>query len=591
MSRYELDPRTGMMVPKKDDTLRLTMRMGGTCVEYDKFGISFIIMKKNDKIEYARGLDRRGVKRFDYTKSMMIANYLKRVQPHSKYTDYRWFCVSCPNPKDVDESLESSDMDKLTALVEQYGIENVKQMFHINEDDWFDLERAHSTQGETVGTKMHGVGGFIKALPSAIISAVICWPVALLNLIGALHIRAEERWKKSLLNPNVWKDYIMTPYTKDGKSKSRKLSQKEFDRLSKHDKDSYLQEQFIINNRFYYAMLSNHEVYRVVGARAEDARDMAREMVKALKPTYAKLNQKISMGGNAVHTYVVHLDDGEIALWAATDKQTAMKEVRTSRKEVNAFYKKQGWIRNQDKDQVEATYLPDIVEVEDLGPNRPIDPPIPDDSHIEISESPKDYFSNRTVDKYLIDDIEWIKLQIEAKTTDDLEKILNKVFRNETFLGIYRYNKENKELSRGRSTNSIECFEIAMRSGCVYKLYINESKLPEEIEKEAARYKKSHKGSLGDYDVYEKSAVFLARKLEEVIQKEVKDFYKGSSKTARGLSAAYSGIEHQENITAMRQRQPAKIEIPKEVDASLINPDTEEAISGKPTRISLPRAA
>ena len=116
-------------------------------------------------------------------------------------------------------NIEEYDMMILESLVSRYGSDIMFQS--INESHSY-----YGTGGRfdrTGGSRLSGLSGFFKALPSFAITTLICWPVALLAGLGALSHRLKEKYEDkdswlNTLNPRFWVDYLATPSLKSKSS-------------------------------------------------------------------------------------------------------------------------------------------------------------------------------------------------------------------------------------------------------------------------------------------------------------------------------------------------------------------------------------
>lgn len=571
--KFKLDPRTGEYRQVEVEPFRISMRMGGIYIDDDRKGLTFMIHNGTSKIEIYRG-DRsnpeKAIKAFGVAEAHKIADYVKRTRPASKYTDWRYFCRNVENP--VTDDVYASESAQ--QYVNVHGIVKASQLLEnqkdkLNEDDWFDTQ-GPTTQGQSQGTKIHGWKGFLKSLPSAILATVICWPAALLQLIGSLHIRSEKRWRDGvyagLINTNVWKDFIQTPYDKN--KDDTLWTQKEFDEHTKEEKDAYLRRMYIKNNRFYWAELSNGEIIRVIGASEDDAKNMAVAIIKKIKPTYAKLNAKVNASkhissiANAAKTYKVILDDGEIALWCALTEDQVKKEVRDSRKLIIDAYKEAGIIP-RDSDQVRKKYYPAVNKLEDLGVGTPIEEPKEDKNYITIYDHEPHYQNDRFGNVYKIDTIHWIKFFITALKAEDVEPIMERIVENRLFKRIY-------EANRQACANNKECFKITMGSDDEFILFADPDNYPSEIEANLRKITSRRTAATSSITA-NNVATAMAITLEEHILKSIKDFYRGA-KGASKLQTTNISTAKEEPLTG--SAVPSNIGWNTDAKMVMINPDT-----------------
>ncbi len=348
MPGWEFDRRTGTMIPKKATGLEFYNVNGGLKVIDNDLGTSFIILRSNDSIGYAQGIaGTRGVKLYDYNKAQRIAERVKRCLPTSQYTDYRKFC------RGVREN-QMSDEDKalLETLVNGYKGNSLNEA--LNELDYSTgvLNPKNSDFQTRGATDYHGVSGLIKSLPSMIISFIICPPLAMIKLLGAVRIRTEKRWLKTMFNTNTWEDFIAMP-----NEKKEELKKKMKDKLAE-------------KTQYYYSELANGEIIKVPACSKLEARDMILAIEREdIEKRYAKYNNAYSsIDGNEVepHIYdatsetpsfysnlcqgdeknkvkmwVVKFNDGQACYAFGLDGQRdqIMKEAEESKKAIIDYYK------------------------------------------------------------------------------------------------------------------------------------------------------------------------------------------------------------------------------------------------------------
>ena len=504
MPKFKFNPRTGMMEPEViTEPVRVYKVMGGAKVEDLKRHISFIILRQSDTIQYTAGFDvkRFGVHLFTPRDAMKIADSVRRILPNTKYKDWEFFAVGKGDPD-----------------------------AELNEDDWFDVKTAQTTQGHTDFAKPNakhkngkittGIRGALNALPSLAISTAICWPVMLINLLGSIHIRAEKRWLHSMINPNNWKDFIQTP----AEGRTKPMTQREFDMLSQSEKEAYLKEQLKNNNRFYYAILSNGDCMLVIGPHKTDAEDMAKEMVKALESTYNELENKSKLQNAKL--FRVHLDNGEIYSWVAADKQQAEQEVRDNKAMLNKLYNE--WDKNFSHSaehrnhpkykgrMIDPKKLPIAEFTEDLGE---IKYKKPKENEIRIEENAVDVNDGLAGNNYPFYGFKNFAVVMKDKDADSAAKQLGYFLSSGTFADIQKFQKLCLHDSNRRT------YRACVQCGDEFILHVSaaefKKKYPEEYNKILRRFKnKADYDSLNadeqkefDIDVVE----FMVDRLEQVI--------------------------------------------------------------------------
>ena len=288
-------------------------------------------------------------------------------------------------PAYTTESIEEQHIDAfdqiiLEDLVSRYGSDIVVQS--INEAQYYGTGGSFDRTG---GSRVSGVSGFLKSIPSFAITAAVCWPVALIAGLGAITHRIRENFedKNSWLNtldPRFWVDYLATPHKSKSSSSSSSGKEKEgwVKRLSKTilggaagagaatgiaalmkdsstSKDSSINQEeaksIAMNAIFvpYWVTLSNGEILRVRSDSAENAKIMANTIIAyTTKPCYNVLNAKIAQG---CPKYKFYFDDGEMCYWSAETRSKAYKEAVKTRKELC---------------QVMNTVMPSSVVLDDL---------------------------------------------------------------------------------------------------------------------------------------------------------------------------------------------------------------------------------
>ena len=257
--KFELDNRTGLMRPKAPAPLEFQNLVGGLKVIDNILHTSFIILKRTDEIGYAQGIvSAKGPNVFDTRTARIIADKVRRIMPRSKYKDFRMFLRGYKQPL---ETLEKEDEEILEHLVNQY--DNT-----LNERLGIGVDTIEYSDKRTKGVDMKGIKGALQALPSAIIPFLICPPMALISLLGAVHNRLTERYLKSKMNSKVWLDYIAMSKPSDLKEKVKKAQQQKI--------------------QYYYSTLANGEILKVPAVNTIEAKDMILAISrKDIEPRYA----------------------------------------------------------------------------------------------------------------------------------------------------------------------------------------------------------------------------------------------------------------------------------------------------------------
>lgn len=347
MPKYVYDPRLNMMVPQQRRGIDFAMTGEGLRItDYDN-KVEFVITRDNRCKLVGRNFD-FDCKRYDINVARNIASRVQRVYPHSKYSDFRYFCRNIQNP--IGEQMSNEDKALLQSLTESYGEEDVMNFInHLDEGHAASVYNAQSSHGQTPGTSQHGIKGFINALPSLIIGFLVCPPAMIMGWLGAVHERTEKRWLKTRINPNRWMDFVATPWERQKKVKDK------------------IAEEMAANTNYYYTRLANGEILRVVGCSTLEAKEMIMAIEhKDIIPRYADWNKKLNLTQdyNSVSIvppneekykmWVIKFDNGE-ACYAfgkpdASDKEEIMESAIESRKAIVEYYKK---IKYKDEDNGE----------------------------------------------------------------------------------------------------------------------------------------------------------------------------------------------------------------------------------------------
>ena len=194
MPKWVYDNKTMTMVPQQKRGLEFAMTGEGMRVkDYDN-NIEFVITRNDEVRLPGRGM-KVDCKRYGTREAHQIAERVRRVFPHSKYVDFRYFAKGFP----IEEKLSVEDKALLRSISESYEPGNVLEYVeHLNEETGvlFNVGHTASTEHNFKDHK-EGIRGLLQAAPSAILSFLVCPPAALIALIGAVHRRSEQRWAKS----------------------------------------------------------------------------------------------------------------------------------------------------------------------------------------------------------------------------------------------------------------------------------------------------------------------------------------------------------------------------------------------------------
>lgn len=247
---------------------------------------------------------------------------------------------------------------------------------HVNEERYY-MKNSNLDFNRTAGAKDGRIKGLFKAAPVMLLSAVICWPLALLAGIGSLAYRWQKRWedrdaKRHMLTPQYWTDYLANSHKSDERDeefRNKSVKDKERDiwgikttdssttpkatdtSVTTNNKQSNglpignLEDDLTPEERKtqaykeYWITFSNKEIVRVRAFSEQEAKTLGNYIVKCTKPVYDKLNNRISqMYGPK---YIFYLDTGEIVQWSAKDKKTAYNEAIDTRKDLCEIFNKE----------------------------------------------------------------------------------------------------------------------------------------------------------------------------------------------------------------------------------------------------------
>ena len=351
MPKWVYDPKTASMVPvKHTNELEFQMTGAGFKISDHKHNLIFTV-GPDDSISF----NDRGIHQYlftDYRTAATVAQRIRRVYPNSRFATAEgllsWRRGAHPelDHPHYNESMSADDKAMLRCLLEEVDASDIdKYVESLNETGYWLGLGGKSSVGQTPGTTQHGLKGAINALPSMVLSFLVCPPATILRWIGAVRARAEKRWLKTRINPNRWLDYVASPW-------EREKANKEL-----NDKTQY-----------YYTRLANGEILRVVGSSTLEAKEMVMAIEhKDIIPRYAEWNNKLSLtdrnsddtvsispsseGSPEYIMWVIKFKDGE-ACYAfgkpdASDKEDIKEKAIESRKAIVDYYKK---IKYRDED-------------------------------------------------------------------------------------------------------------------------------------------------------------------------------------------------------------------------------------------------
>ena len=239
----------------------------------------------------------------------------------------------------------------------------------INEERYYSHSSADFNR--TAGAKDQKAKGLFKALPIFALSALVCWPLALLAGIGALSYRIQKRWedkdaKRQMLRPAYWTDYLANrhddKHDDDFKNKStmdkvrdvwgiKQEKDTDTSNTSNNTDNRSSDERGLLADtmdnteeltpeerksqdfKTYWVKFSNNEIVRLRATNEQEAKQFANMIVKeTVKPVYEILNARISQANQP--KFIFYLDTGEIIYWSHEDKKKAFKEAINTRKEL-----------------------------------------------------------------------------------------------------------------------------------------------------------------------------------------------------------------------------------------------------------------
>ena len=351
MPKWVYDPKTASMVPvKHTNELDFQMTGAGFKISDHKHNLIFTV-GPDDSISF----NDRGIHQYlftDYRTAAIVAQRIRRVYPNSRFATAEGLLswrkgahpeLDCPH---YNESMSADDKAMLRCLLEEVDASDIdKYVESLNETGYWLGLGGKTSVGQTPGTTQHGLKGAINALPSMVLSFLVCPPATILRWIGAVRARAEKRWLKTRINPNRWLDYVASPW-------EREKANKEL-----NDKTQY-----------YYTRLANGEILRVVGSSTLEAKEMVMAIEhKDIIPRYAEWNNKLklheSIEENDDNTVINTSNTNDFIMWVikfkngeacyafgkpdASDKEEIKEKAIESRKAIVNYYKK---IKYRDED-------------------------------------------------------------------------------------------------------------------------------------------------------------------------------------------------------------------------------------------------
>ena len=291
MPKWVYDPKTASMVPvKHTNELEFQMTGAGFKISDHKHNLIFTV-GPDDSISF----NDRGIHQYlftDYRTAAIVAQRIRRVYPNSRFATTEGLLtwrkgahpeLDCPH---YNESMSADDKAMLRCLLEEVDASDIdKYVESLNETGYWLGLGGKSSVGQTPGTTQHGLKGALNALPSMVLSFLVCPPATILRWIGAVRARAEKRWLKTRINPNRWLDFVATPWEREKANKE--LNEK---------------------SQYYYTRLANGEILRVVGSSTLEAKEMVMAIEhKDIIPRYAEWNNKLRL-----HESIEENDDNTV---------------------------------------------------------------------------------------------------------------------------------------------------------------------------------------------------------------------------------------------------------------------------------------
>lgn len=279
--------------------------------------------------------------------------------------NYKYINQLSQEDKHILESLVNSygntAINETVSIIAENQLNEVGYSVSVANPGWSD-NKTRGARDVDDKKRLTGLSGAIKALPSAAISFLICPPMALLQLIGAVRQRMEKKWLSRLVNTKTWMDYIANP---------------------RHAKDK-MRDAFAVKTQYYYTTLANGEVLKVPAVNTLEAKDMVLAISdKQNKAYYEHMCKYTNMKDSSSNSdfissdlkytstdekckmWVVLFDDGQAAYAFGPDlkKDDIKKEAEESKKAVIDYYKKIKLRGGKDKkgDHVLSDYEKDKI--------------------------------------------------------------------------------------------------------------------------------------------------------------------------------------------------------------------------------------
>lgn len=242
----------------------------------------------------------------------------------------------------IEQTYNISPEDKalFRALCETYDYSEINRYFNdlkLNENYFIGVTNKQSYSGTTPGTTERGIKGAVKALPSLVISTLLCPAGTLIALIGATRTRFEKQFTKSLLNLDRWADYVGT-----SKENKRNLVDK-------------VKREVAEKTRYFIAKLANGEIIRVVASHSYEAKQMAiaiedeliipqeKEFTLLKDPNPGIKYESKSRDNSDDKLWLITYEDGEVLYWQASKnakKEDIVKEANKQRQYIAAGFAK-----------------------------------------------------------------------------------------------------------------------------------------------------------------------------------------------------------------------------------------------------------
>lgn len=257
------------------------------------------------------------------------------------------------------------DIELIKYLTEKYG-DNALLSNLYEYDSYYGYNAGDYSQ--TGGSRVKGVGGLLKSLPSFLLTAAVSWPATVLAAIGALSYRFQKKYEEkdsflNRMNPAYWTEYIATPRKdkrenkaadkNDGNTFKDKVKSTlgiggaaaagayAGSKLGKKDDDIDVEELKNEDFKEYWVTLSNYEILRLRADNEENVKKMANTIITQTKPTYDLLNRKLRENPSTCVKYTFTFSDGEVCYWAGAEgKDQAYKEALKSRQDLCAALNK-----------------------------------------------------------------------------------------------------------------------------------------------------------------------------------------------------------------------------------------------------------